>query len=80
MSRKHFQSLAITYGLGLRHARHLGPEWEQGYRAAVIDTALDLGSHSATFRRETFLEWVEDVADGRRDATGAKVKTAKVSA
>jgi len=80
MSRKNFVSFAIAMGLGLRHARLVGGAFENGYTAAVADLIQDLDSQSATFRRDTFREFVEDVAAGRRDATGAKVKPAKVSA
>ena len=80
MSRKNFISFAISFGLGLRHARLVGGAFEDGYTAALRDLVSDLDSQSATFRRDTFTEFVEDVASHRRDATGSKVKPAKVSA
>lgn len=77
MSRKNFQGLATALGLSLRWATEADAP---GIRLAVMAVAVELGAQSSTFRRDAFLEWVEDVAAGRRDATGAKVKPAKVSA
>jgi hypothetical protein len=80
MSRKNFQSLATALGLQLRFAADMSEEAGEGFLLAVHAIERDLDAQSATFRRDLFHAWLMDVATGRRDATGAKVKPAKVSA
>jgi|LakMenEpi03Aug12_release.lakeMendotaPanAssembly.Ray.scaffolds.fasta_scaffold22638_1 hypothetical protein len=74
MSRKHFQSLATALGLQLRYAADVSWETGQGFLLAVEAIERDLDAQSATFRRDTFHEWVMDTATGRRDAEGKLVK------
>ena len=72
MTRKHFTAVAITLGYQLRGYQPKSPEWN-----AVVDTATalchDFKVANTNFNRDTFLGFMFDVAEGRRDLDGKKV-------
>lgn len=72
MTRKHFQAIAITIGYRMRDYAPNSREW-----TAIADTATalchDFRAANSGFDRDKFMEFVLDVAAGRRDLDGKKV-------
>lgn len=72
MTRKHFEAIAITIGYRMRDYEPASREWH-----AVADTATalchDFSAANPSFDRDRFIEFVLDVAAGRRDLDGKKV-------
>lgn len=72
MTRKHFETIAISLGLSIRDYDVESNEWE-----AVVATAHhiahDLRSLNPRFDKNRFLDFVLDVATGARDLDGKKV-------
>ena len=72
MTRKHFETIAISLGQAMRDYDVESNEWE-----AVVHTAhniaYDLRSLNPRFDMDRFLDFVLDVATGARDLDGKKV-------
>lgn len=72
MTRKHFNSIAISIGWTLRDYERESREWN-----AILDTAstiaADLRVVNPRFDTDRFLNFVLDVAERRRDLEGRKV-------
>lgn len=72
MTRKHFNSIAISIGWRMRDYERESREWE-----AILDTAAtiaaDLRAMNSRFDTDRFLGLILDVADEGRDLEGRKV-------
>ena len=72
MTRKHFETIAISIGFRLRDYPVDSPEWN-----AVMDTASaiasDLRIDNPRFDPQRFQTFILDVAEYRRDLDGMKV-------
>lgn len=72
MTRKHFETIAITLGMQMRDYIPESNEWE-----VVLDTAAaiaaDLRALNPRFDTDRFLTFALEVAEGTRDIDGKKV-------
>lgn len=72
MTRKHFETIAITLGVQMRDYIPESNEWE-----VVLDTAAaiaaDLRALNPRFDTDRFLTFALEVAEGTRDIDGKKV-------
>lgn len=72
MTRKHFETIAISLGQTMRDYPNESNEWEAIHDAA-LNIAQDLRSLNPRFDPDRFLDFVLQVADGTRDLDGKKV-------
>jgi hypothetical protein len=72
MTRKDYNLIAISLGSSLRDVQYESAAWYT-LKAAARTLADDLRSTNSRFDRERFLDFVLDVAEGRRDFDGKKV-------
>lgn len=75
MTRKHFETIAISLGYSLRNTFKESAAW---YTVLSVVNALadDLRATNARFDRDRFVEFVLDVAEYRRDLDGKRIKGA----
>lgn len=73
MTRKDYNNLATALGMSLRYA---SMEDDAGLRTAIVTVADALNSANMNFDRARFVQFVDEVAMGARDAEGRKVKGA----
>ena len=75
MTRKHFETIAISIGWSMRASEPGSIGWN-----AILDTAATIASDLRTvnprFDRDRFVEFVLDVAECRRDLEGKRTKGA----
>jgi hypothetical protein len=74
MTRKDYVALAISMGLALRWMQDC--ESKDGAYAMAREVADSLNASNMNFQRGRFLDFVYEVADGKRDAEGKIVKNA----
>lgn len=72
MTRKHFETIAISLGQSLRDYDPASNEWE-AIVATVHTLAYDLRTLNPRFDMDRFLDFVLDVSTGARDLDGKKV-------
>jgi hypothetical protein len=72
MTRKHFEAIAITLGFQMRQHDVDSPARIAVYQTACA-LAVDFRTINPRFDIDRFLEFVLDVAEGRRDFDGKKV-------
>ena len=72
MTRKDYNLIATSLGSSLRDVHYESAAWYT-LKAAARTLADDLRATNPRFDRERFLEYVLDVAEGRRDLDGKKV-------
>jgi hypothetical protein len=75
MTRKHYETIAISLGGSLRETIKQSAPWYT-ILAVARNLADDLRATNARFDRDRFLEYVLDVAEYRRDLDGKKIKGA----
>jgi hypothetical protein len=71
MSRKDYVSLAISMGLALRY---LEEEKRDGAVWMAVEVADSLNASNLNFDKGRFLDFMYEVADGKRNAEGKVVK------
>lgn len=72
MTRKHFETIAISLGGEMRGAINGSAPWYTILRVARV-LASDLRATNPRFDADRFVDFVLDVAEGRRDLDGKKV-------
>jgi hypothetical protein len=75
MTRKHYETIAISLGSSLRDTFKESAAW---YTVICVVKTLadDLRATNPRFDRDRFVEFVLDVAEYRRDLDGKKIKGA----
>ena len=75
MSKKDYIKLATAFGATLRHFD--GNESLRGSALMIIEDFTRVAkSDNPAFDSYRFMEWINEVSDGRRDMEGKKVKSA----
>jgi len=74
MSKKHFQALATRLGNAAADNGFTENYADAGFKSALNAVLAACQSSNPMFDRGVFLNCVWDVAEGRRDAMGRKVK------
>lgn len=72
MTRKHFEAIAITLGFQMRQHDADSPERRAIYQTACA-LVVDFRTINSNFDTDRFLDFVLDVAEGRRNFFGKKV-------
>lgn len=75
MTRKHFQQIAMALGFQMRQYDAGSTEWSAVHQAAS-SLAVEFLVINPRFDQARFLEYVMDVAEGRRDLTGKRLSAA----
>jgi hypothetical protein len=75
MTRKHFETIAISLGYQMRNAYNGSAPWYT-ILGVARNLASDLRATNPRFDPDRFVEFVLDVAEGRRDLEGKKIKGA----
>jgi hypothetical protein len=75
MTRKHYETIAISLGSSLRDTYKESAAWYTVLRVVNV-LADDLRATNARFDRDRFVEFVLDVAEYRRDLDGKRIKGA----
>lgn len=78
ISRSHFEPMATKFGLMLKEINFDSDPISHSKRLRVLEQCIASyctvsNSDNSRFARGHFLEWIEDVAHGRRDDMGRKV-------
>lgn len=72
MTRKRYEIIATTIGGSMRDYEPGSQGWDAVWHTAALLSA-DLKAANPRFDPLLFLNWVRDVAQGRRDLDGKKV-------
>jgi hypothetical protein len=75
MTRKHFETIAISLGYSLRNTVKESVEWYVVLGVAR-GLAVDLRATNPRFDSDRFVEFVRDVGEYRRDLDGKRIKGA----